>query len=189
MFRDQSIMKTRSGVAFMILFNAWYYSFSPYLTQYVSVHPMQRTLLRYSLYPLLAIIYLSYYVYLLVAPLDANAGVVIAGIVVASMLGLAYLAPLVYLAKRALGRYAKFVSLNIVHMILWMGVSMLVTEIAWFTNSQILLGVATVNLVLSTLTFGVLVGTTTFAYLQTICVDVSFPSLLAVIRYLSEVAR
>ncbi|HYW01006.1 MAG TPA: CFI-box-CTERM domain-containing protein, partial [Candidatus Acidoferrum sp.] len=54
MFRDQSIMKTRSGEAFMILFNAWYYSFSPHLTQYVSMHPMQRTLLRYSLYPLIA---------------------------------------------------------------------------------------------------------------------------------------
>src|SRR5208283_3088622 len=81
MFRDQSIMKTRSGEAFMILFNAWYYSFSPHLTQYVSTRPTQRALLRYSLYPLIAILYASYYAYLFISPFNADAGVVLAGIV------------------------------------------------------------------------------------------------------------
>src|SRR5208283_191830 len=102
MFRDQSIMKTRSGDAFMILFNAWYYSFSPHLTQYIIARPMQRTMLRYSLYPLVAILYASYYAYLFVSPLNADAGAVMAGIVAASMLGLVYLAPIIYLAKRTL---------------------------------------------------------------------------------------
>src|SRR5208282_5789955 len=184
MFRDQSIMKTRSGEAFMILFNAWYYSFSPHLTQYVSAHPTQRALLRYSLYPLIAILYVSYYAYLFVSPFNADAGVVLAGIVAASMLGLVYLAPLVYLAKRALRRYAKFASMNMMHMILWFGVSVVVTEIACFTNSQVL-GVATANLVLSTLTVGVLLGTNAIAHLRSICVSVSFPTL-AVFRHFTE---
>jgi uncharacterized membrane-anchored protein len=177
-------MKTRSGEAFMILFNAWYYSFSPHLTQYVSIHPMQRTLLRYSLYPLIAILYASYYAYLFVSPLNADAGVVLAGIVAASMLGLVYLAPIVYLAKRALRRYTKFVSVNMMHMVLWLGVSVVVTEIACSTNSQ-LLGVATANLVLSTLTVGVLLGTSAIAYLQSICAGVSLLPL-AVLRHFTE---
>ena len=187
MFRDQSIMKTRSGKAFMILFNAWYYSFSPHLAQYVGMRPMQRTLLRYSLYPLIGILYASYYAYLFVSPLNADAGAVMAGIVAASMLGLVYLAPLVFLAKRALRRYTKFASLNMTYMILWFGVSVLITEIACFTNSQVL-EVATANLVLSTLTFGVLLGTTMLACLQSIFASVSLPTL-AVLRNLTEVSN
>jgi multisubunit Na+/H+ antiporter MnhB subunit len=180
-------MKTRSGEAFMILFNAWYYSFSPHLAQYVSTRPMQRTLLRYSLYPLIAILYASYYAYLFVSPLNADAGAVMAGIVAASMLGLVYLAPIAYLTKRALRRYAKFASLNMTHVTLWFGVSALITEIACFTNSQVL-GVATANLVLSTLTIGVLLGTTTLAYLQSICANLSLP-LLAALKHFTEVSN
>ncbi|HKM74849.1 MAG TPA: CFI-box-CTERM domain-containing protein [Candidatus Bathyarchaeia archaeon] len=187
MFRDQSIMKTRSGDAFMILFNAWYYSFSPHLTQYIIARPMQRTMLRYSLYPLVAILYASYYAYLFVSPLNADAGAVMAGIVAASMLGLVYLAPIIYLAKRTLRRYAKFASLNMTHMILWFGVSVLITEIACFTNSQVL-GMATANLVLSTLTFGILLGTTMLGYLQSICASVRLPPL-ATLKDFTELSR
>ena len=139
------------------------------------------------MYPLIAILYASYYAYLFVSPLNADTGAVMAGIVAASMLGLVYLAPLVYLAKRALRRYAKFASLNMMHMILWFGVSVLITEIAYITNSQVL-GIATANLVLSTLTFGVLLGTTMLAYLQPICASVSLPTL-AVLRNLTEVSN
>jgi hypothetical protein len=186
MFRDQSIMKTRSGEAFMILFNAWYYSFSPHLAQYVSTRPMQRTLLRYGLYPLIVILYASYYAYLFVSPLNADAGAVMAGIVAASLLGLVYLAPIVYLTKRAIRRYAKFASLKMMHVTLWFGVSVLMTGIAILTNAQVL-GVATANLVLSTLTVGVLLGSTTLAYLQSICENVSLP-LLVTLRHFTEVS-
>jgi multisubunit Na+/H+ antiporter MnhB subunit len=170
----------------MILFNAWYYSFSPHLTQYVSTRPIQRTLLRYGLYPLIAILYVSYYAYLFISPLNADAGAVMAGIVAASMLGLVYLAPIVYLTKRALRGYAKFAPLKMMHVTLWFGLSALITGIACFTNSQVL-GIATANLVLSTLTFGVLLGTTTLAYLQSICANVSLP-LLAVLKHFTEVS-
>ena len=186
MFRDQLIMKTHSGEAFMIVFNAWYYSFSPHLAQYVSTRPMQRTLLRYSLYPLIAILYAAYYAYLFISPVNADAGAVMAGIVAASMLGLVYLAPIVYLTKRALRRYVKFAPLNGMHVALWFGVSALITGIAFFTNSLVL-GIATANLVLSTLTVDVLLGTTTLAYLQSICANVSLP-LPAVLRHFTEVS-
>jgi hypothetical protein len=179
-------MKTRSGEAFMILFNAWYYSFSPHLTQYITTRPMQRTLLKYGLYPLIAVLYVSYYAYLSISPLNADAGAMMAGIVAASLLGLVYLAPIIYLTKRALRGYAKFASLNMMHVALWFGLSALVTGMACFMNSQVL-GIATANLVLSTLTFGVLLGTTTLAYLQSICANVSLP-LLAVLRHFTEVS-
>lgn len=58
-FRDYSIMKTKAGSNFMIAFNTWYYSFSPYVANYLSQHWVERTIMKAVLYPLIGILFLT----------------------------------------------------------------------------------------------------------------------------------
>lgn len=58
-FRDHQILSTSSGAAFMFAFNAWYYSFSPYVAEYLSTHSVERTVMKVVLYPLIGILGLS----------------------------------------------------------------------------------------------------------------------------------
>ena len=58
-FRDNSIMKTQAGSNFMIAFNAWYYSFSPYVANYLAGHWVERTIMKGVLYPLVGTLILS----------------------------------------------------------------------------------------------------------------------------------
>jgi len=58
-FRDNSIMGTKSGSSFMLVFNAWYYSFSPSVAAYLNTHWVERTVMKGVLYPLVGILYLT----------------------------------------------------------------------------------------------------------------------------------
>ena len=55
-FRDNLVLKTQAGSAFMQAFNAWYYSFSPYVAQFIASHDPVRAPVRVLLYPLLGIL-------------------------------------------------------------------------------------------------------------------------------------
>jgi hypothetical protein len=151
-FRDQSIMKTRSGAAFMTLFNAWYYSFSPRLASSFGSHPVERSLFRYGLYPLISILYVSYYSYLLVSPLNAESAAITAGVVAAGLIGLVYFAPLLYLTARILRRRLTSSSLNPIFLVAWSAISLVVVVITYFNGAQLPLGIAEANLTLSSLT-------------------------------------
>jgi hypothetical protein len=52
-------MKTQAGSNFMVVFNAWYYSFSPDVANYLSTHWVERTIMKAILYPLIGILYLT----------------------------------------------------------------------------------------------------------------------------------
>jgi hypothetical protein len=43
----------------MVAFNAWYYSFSPYVAAYLTTHWAERTIMKGVLYPLIGILYLT----------------------------------------------------------------------------------------------------------------------------------
>jgi hypothetical protein len=58
-FRDNSILKTSAGSNFMLAFNAWYYSFSPYVANYLNTHWVERTIMKGVLYPLVGMLYLT----------------------------------------------------------------------------------------------------------------------------------
>jgi streptogramin lyase len=88
-FRDGSIMKTNAGSNFMIVFNAWYYSFSPTVAQFIRENSAARTTTRFALYPLMAILRLgaaSFYLF----PTNLEAGAVLAGLLVSSLIGVVY---------------------------------------------------------------------------------------------------
>ncbi|HXY83326.1 MAG TPA: CFI-box-CTERM domain-containing protein [Candidatus Saccharimonadales bacterium] len=163
-FRDQSIMKTHSGTAFMTLFNAWYYSFSPNVARYVSAHPIDRTVLKYGLYPLVGILYASYYSYLLVSTISSEGGVIVAGIVAAILMGLVYLAPIGFLVNRILRRHGGPMGLSRMLVVGWVGVSVVMFAASYFTSSSLILGIGTANLALGMLSLGCVLGTQVLAF-------------------------
>jgi streptogramin lyase len=90
-FRDRSILKTNAGSNFMIVFNAWYYSFSPTVAQFIRENSAARTVTKFALYPLMAILRLGAASFYLL-PTNLEAGAVLAGILVSSLIGVAYVA-------------------------------------------------------------------------------------------------
>jgi streptogramin lyase len=90
-FRDKSIMKTNAGSNFMIVFNAWYYSFSPTVAQFIRENSGARTVTKSTLYPLMGILRLgaaSFYLF----PTNLEVGAILSGLLVSSLIGVVYVA-------------------------------------------------------------------------------------------------
>ena len=89
-FRDNSIMKTQSGSNFMIAFNTWYYSFSPYVAAYLNAHWVERTVMKGVLYPLVGILYLTSNLFSATVAYPEIA-VLLSGLLASSLIGAFYL--------------------------------------------------------------------------------------------------
>jgi hypothetical protein len=99
-FRDNSIMETKSGTNFMIVFNAWYYSFSPYVAAYLNTHSVERTVMKGVLYPLVGILYLTSDVFSATSSYPEFAAL-ISGLLASSLIGAFYFGiPLAVLRAR-----------------------------------------------------------------------------------------
>ena len=99
-FRDNSIMETKSGSNFMLVFNAWYYSFSPDVAAYLNTHWVERTMMKGALYPLVGILYLTTNLFSATSSYPELA-VLISGLLVSSLIGAFYLGiPLAVLRAR-----------------------------------------------------------------------------------------
>jgi len=100
------VLKTTAGSAFMQVFNAWYYSFSPSVAQFIASNDPIRAPIRVMLYPLLGVLGLSSLVYSLFSGAP-EFGVVMAGLVASSLIGLVYLTlPMLLGFRRLLKRKA-----------------------------------------------------------------------------------
>jgi len=102
-FRDGLVLSTKAGSAFMEVFNAWYYSFSPTVASYITANDPLRAPIRVILYPLLGVLGISTATYSLFSGAPEFA-VVMAGLVASSLIGLVYLTPFTLLGMRALTR-------------------------------------------------------------------------------------
>ena len=91
-FRDGSILKTRAGSNFMTVFNAWYYSFSPTVAQFIREYATARTVTKAALYPLMGILRLGVVAFYLF-PSNLEAGAVVSGLMISSLIGLVYATP------------------------------------------------------------------------------------------------
>ncbi|MEO9321489.1 MAG: CFI-box-CTERM domain-containing protein [Nitrososphaera sp.] len=89
-FRDQFVMKSETGAAFMSSFNSVYYSFSPQVADYERQQPWMQASVRTLVYPLLGILTLSEKAHYL---LGGEAGTMVAGALASAMIGAAYLWP------------------------------------------------------------------------------------------------
>jgi hypothetical protein len=83
------VLSTTAGSAFMQVFNAWYYSFSPSVAQFIASNDPIRAPIRVLLYPLLGILGVSAFTYSLFSGTPEFA-VVMAGLVASSLIGLTY---------------------------------------------------------------------------------------------------
>jgi peptide/nickel transport system substrate-binding protein len=92
-FRDDKVMGTFAGSAFMKAFNAFYYSFSPQVARFISGSPTLRALTRILLYPLMGALHLSSTVFNALS-FTPELAVVAAGFTVSTLLGAFYLFPI-----------------------------------------------------------------------------------------------
>ena len=91
-FRDNSILKTNTGSKFMIAFNMWYYSFSPSVAQFIREYSLARTVTKLMLYPLMGILRMGAAVFY-IFPSSLEAGAVVSGLLISSLIGIVYLSP------------------------------------------------------------------------------------------------
>lgn len=96
-FRNNHILLTSSGSAFMNVFNGWYYSFSPYVADYERGQPWLQQTVRFAIQPLLGILGMSEKVY---SALPGEYGTVFAGVLASMLIGGVYGWPLVLSSKK-----------------------------------------------------------------------------------------
>jgi peptide/nickel transport system substrate-binding protein len=101
-FRDNYILTTASGSAFMSAFNSVYYSFSPQVADYEREQLWLQATVKAALYPLFGILAAAEHAH---RAIGGEAGAVMAGATASSLIGAVYLAPAGYLAsKRVSGK-------------------------------------------------------------------------------------
>ena len=104
-FRDNIVLSTYAGSCFYIAFNAFYYSWSPYVAYWIQANPWIKPLFKALIYPLIGILLFSTY---LVSPLvefNAELAVYTAGTIASILIGLVYYSPIVYFVSRKRPRY------------------------------------------------------------------------------------
>ncbi|MGD0549614.1 MAG: CFI-box-CTERM domain-containing protein [Candidatus Bathyarchaeia archaeon] len=111
-FRDGLVLHTRAGSAFMNVFNAWYYSFSPTVANFISTHDPIRAPIKVILYPLLGILSVSTMAYSIFS-WTPEFGVLIAGLIASSLIGLVYLTPFTLVGMRSLTRRKRINTISI----------------------------------------------------------------------------
>jgi streptogramin lyase len=89
-FRDNAL-KSRIGSSFLLMFNAWYYSFSPHVATYLSStdHSAAREIMKVMLYPLIAILLLASNAYNSFS--DHELAIALSGLLAASLIGAFYI--------------------------------------------------------------------------------------------------
>ncbi|MEM4675719.1 MAG: CFI-box-CTERM domain-containing protein [Nitrososphaerota archaeon] len=103
-FRDGIVLRTFAGSSFMNVFNAWYYSWSPYVASAMQACEPLRQTVKYVLYPLIGILHVSEALY---GPLSFSpeVGVTVVGIITSFLIGLVYFAPPSIVVMRLTGRW------------------------------------------------------------------------------------
>lgn len=96
-FRDNRILLTSSGSAFMNAFNAWYYSFSPHVADYERQQPWLQQTVKISIYPLLGILYVAEGAY---SAIPGEYGALSAGLIASALIGAVYISPLAMLSVK-----------------------------------------------------------------------------------------
>ena len=152
-FRDNLALKTFAGSSFMMVFNAWYYSWSPPVAASIAPDPSIKAVMRIILQPLLNILELAAATFSLLS-FNSELGIVVAGIVASSLIGLVYFTPATVLALTAICRRRGSVPpvRKITFLVVPWAASLVLILVSEFASLQLLMMVATGTLVLSTIT-------------------------------------
>lgn len=96
-FRDHQVLSTFAGTHFMKVFDAFYYSFSPLLAEPVSTSDNARAAARALLAPLLGSLHVGQAIFH-VSRSQSEFGVLMAGLISSSLIGLLYASPIMALS-------------------------------------------------------------------------------------------
>jgi len=151
-FRDRSILKTNTGSNFMIAFNAWYYSFSPTVAQFIREHATVGTAVKVMLYPLIGILRIGAEAFHLF-PTNPEVSAVVSGFLVSSLIGITYATPptaavLAYSSRAR--RVAKRLQMPV--LVVLLGALAAVAFVTEVGAPAILMMISTVAIVLASLT-------------------------------------
>lgn len=112
-FRDNYVMQSVSGSAFMNAFNTVYYSFSPQVADYERDQPWLQATVKTAIYPLFGILLASEKAFATFG--GGEAGTVLAGAVASSLIGAVYVSPaaaaVAIAGKRRVGTKILFIAL------------------------------------------------------------------------------
>ena len=157
-FRNNIVLSTFAGSQFMQLFNAWYYSFSPGVASLIAENTVVKTAMKVILYSLIGILHLSAVTHSAFS-FSSEAGVVMAGLVASSLIGVVYLSPLVAALLLIFRPLRKILRMDRVRLlsIPWF-ISTLLIFIAEASLSPMVMMVATGMFVLTTLSLSAIMG-------------------------------
>lgn len=114
-FRDNYIMQSASGSAFMSAFNAVYYSFSPQVADYERDQPWLQSTVKAAIYPLFGILLAAERAFAVSG--GGEVGTVLAGAVTSSLIGAVYVSPAAAAAmiasKKMMGKRPVYLALYI----------------------------------------------------------------------------
>ncbi|HVX02303.1 MAG TPA: CFI-box-CTERM domain-containing protein [Nitrososphaera sp.] len=91
-FRDDYVVKSMSGSAFMDAFNTVYYSFSPQVADYERQQPWLQATVKAAVYPLFGILMASEQAFS--SSGGGEGGTILAGVVASTLIGAVYVSPL-----------------------------------------------------------------------------------------------
>jgi peptide/nickel transport system substrate-binding protein len=100
-FREQYVLSTASGSAFMNAFNSVYYSFSPQVAEYERENAWLQNAVKVGLYPLFGILMASENAH---SAVGGEAGTILAGTTASSLIGAVYLVPAGIAARKVRSR-------------------------------------------------------------------------------------
>ena len=105
-FRDNVVLRTFAGSAFMELFNSWYYSWSPPVAASIAPNPAFKAVMQVVLRPLLEILSLSAATFSFLS-FNCEFAIIVAGLDASALIGLVYFTPPAALILIAVARMRK----------------------------------------------------------------------------------
>lgn len=136
----------------MVAFNAWYYSFSPYVANYLTTHWVERTIMKGVLYPLIGMLYVTSGLFSATSG-SPELAALLSGLLASSLIGAFYLGlPLSVLrakVRRLRGLRVQRLLERILAASLLSGIGALL--LGEFFNSSMILLLSSAAIVLSTL--------------------------------------
>jgi len=151
-FRDNVVLNSYAGRQFYIAFNAFYYSWSPYIAQIIHENSWLKTPFKIILYPLIGALLLATNIVQPIIFLNQELAVYLAGTIISILLGIMYIASIVslYIRFDFRGYIRKSIYLSILSLVLcivvqFLSISILLTI---FTSIYILLVMMSTSLII-----------------------------------------
>jgi hypothetical protein len=150
-FRDNSLMKTQAGSNFMIAFNAWYYSFSPGVANYLTSHWAERIAMKAVLYPLVGMLALTSGLFTATSAYPEVAAL-LAGLLASALIGAFYVGLPLSLVRsrvrrlRGLAAVEKYLAITLTGAIVMLGVAEILAYPALLMTSSATIVLSTLSL-------------------------------------------